>query len=299
MRTHVPLNVDAGHRKGVTLLEVLIAGGILVVGLAGVAAILPAAGMMLSEAATADRAAALANNGFAELSRLGTFSSGNFSGNVTTVLAGTLFRTPSSFTANRTAYPFTFTANLTNTSTFNLVSPLGNGTATTRFPGPSAADRTAYGASWFGATATPLQSTRPLRPGASARVTVIVTQSAAPESDRVRLVAVTGVGGVYEIDSSPTAVGPLFSNQPLPSLRDDIRKRLLNGCAWVAVVNEAAGTVRWLRVANSWATYQPDGVTIKSCYVSFTDSSMTTTPLVAYAFQGVIRVEERIMQLAE
>jgi type II secretory pathway pseudopilin PulG len=294
MTSHVPLYVDAGRRKGVTLLEVLIAGGILAVGLAGAAAILPAAGLILGEASSADRAAALANNAFAELSRLGTFRVGSFTapspGKLTTIVVGNMFIEPT-LTPARTPYPFPVSASVTATSTMARMPSLT----------PTTADQAAYGNVWFGATATPLQSTRPLRPGAAARVTVIVTQSAAPERDRVGLLAVPGVAGVYEIDPSAGAASPptLFPPQASPILRDDIRKRLLTGCAWVAVVDEAAGTVRWLRVANSWATYQADMVTIKKCYVSFTDPTMTTTPLTVYAFQGIIRVEERIMQLAE
>jgi len=73
---HAPTHCGTVHRKGVTLLEVLIAGGILVVGLAGVAAILPAAGLILGEAMAADRAASLAHgrldghHGLAALVRL-------------------------------------------------------------------------------------------------------------------------------------------------------------------------------------------------------------------------------------
>jgi hypothetical protein len=48
--------------SGIALLEVLVACGILVVGLAGVAALLPAASLLLSQAATEDRAGALAAN---------------------------------------------------------------------------------------------------------------------------------------------------------------------------------------------------------------------------------------------
>jgi len=297
MTSHVPLYVDAGHRKGVTLLEVLIAGGILAVGLAGVAAILPAAGLILGEASSADRAAALANNAFAELSRLGTFKAADFldgTFSLKTAVVGDMFITPS-LTPTRTPYPFPLTAAVTAPSTF-VRNP-----SVTR----TTADQAAYGIVWFGATATPLQSIRPLKPGAAARVTVIVTQSATPERDRVGLRAVAGVSGVYEIDASAGAAASgspattLFPPQASVILRDDIRKRLLTGCAWVAVVDNAAGTVRWLRVANSWVTYEADGVTIKNCYVSFTDQMVTTTPLTVYAFQGIIRVEERIIQLAE
>lgn len=290
-----PFYVDARDRNGVTLLEVLIAGGILVIGLASVAAILPAAGSILGEASAADRAAALANDAFAEVSRLGLFRAADFqTASLKTAVVGDIFIAPS-LTPTRTPYPFPLAASVTANSTFIRKASL------TR----TNADQAAYGIAWFNATATPLQSSRPLRPGAAARITVVVTQSVSPQRDRVGLRAVAGVAGVYEIDPTAGAAASgsppttSFPSQALPGLRDDTRKLLLSGCAWVAVVDEAAGTIRWLRVANSWATYETDGVTIKGCYVSFADPSMTTSPLTVYAFQGIIRVEERIMQLAE
>jgi hypothetical protein len=54
-------------RAGVTLLEVLVASGILVVGLASVASILPAAGTRLSQATLEDRAGTLAANAYADI----------------------------------------------------------------------------------------------------------------------------------------------------------------------------------------------------------------------------------------
>jgi type II secretory pathway pseudopilin PulG len=55
------------RRQGFTLLEVLVACGILVVSLASIAAILPAAGSMLAEANAQARASSLAANAFSEL----------------------------------------------------------------------------------------------------------------------------------------------------------------------------------------------------------------------------------------
>jgi type II secretory pathway pseudopilin PulG len=58
-------------RNGFSLLEVLVACGILVVGLASIAAILPAAGARLGEAAAQDRAAAAAYVAFSEIGSRG------------------------------------------------------------------------------------------------------------------------------------------------------------------------------------------------------------------------------------
>ena len=57
----------AQQREGFSLLEVLVACGILVIGLTSVAAILPAAGARFAEAALYDRAAAAANVGMSEV----------------------------------------------------------------------------------------------------------------------------------------------------------------------------------------------------------------------------------------
>lgn len=59
--------ITRGSPAGFSLLEVLVASGILVVGLASIAAVLPAAGARLGEAAAQDRAAAAASVAFSEI----------------------------------------------------------------------------------------------------------------------------------------------------------------------------------------------------------------------------------------
>jgi len=60
----LPIQLDA--KKGITLMEVLIAIGILAVGLSSVAALLPAGGSQAKKAVMADRAATLAENALAD-----------------------------------------------------------------------------------------------------------------------------------------------------------------------------------------------------------------------------------------
>lgn len=67
-----------GGRRGITLLEVLVACGILVVGLASLASIMPAAGSRLAQAAVEDRAGTAAANAFAEVVNRGLASSDLF-----------------------------------------------------------------------------------------------------------------------------------------------------------------------------------------------------------------------------
>jgi type II secretory pathway pseudopilin PulG len=67
-------------RSGFSLLEVLVACGILVIGLASIAAILPAAGARLAEATATDRAAALAAIAMSEIQARGLVSPELFMG---------------------------------------------------------------------------------------------------------------------------------------------------------------------------------------------------------------------------
>jgi type II secretory pathway pseudopilin PulG len=68
------------HRNGMTLLEVLVACGILVFALSGIAAILPAAGSRLAESVAEDRAALMAANVYAELNSRQLFKASLFTG---------------------------------------------------------------------------------------------------------------------------------------------------------------------------------------------------------------------------
>jgi Tfp pilus assembly protein PilV len=58
--------ITSANRRGITLLEVLVACGILAFALSGIAAILPAAGSRLAESVAEDRAAVLSANVYAE-----------------------------------------------------------------------------------------------------------------------------------------------------------------------------------------------------------------------------------------
>lgn len=65
-------------RAGLTLLEVLVACGILVLGLTSIAAILPAAGSRLTQAALEDRGGVLAANAYAEMVNRGLIAADLF-----------------------------------------------------------------------------------------------------------------------------------------------------------------------------------------------------------------------------
>lgn len=63
----IPIPVRSAAARGMTLMEVLIACGILVLGLSSIAALLPAAGARLGQANLEDRAATLAANAYTDV----------------------------------------------------------------------------------------------------------------------------------------------------------------------------------------------------------------------------------------
>ena len=92
----IPISASV-NRRGISLLEVLVACGLLVIALASIAALLPAAGTRLSQASLADRSGMLAANAYAEVMNRGLLSSALYSG---TTAFGT------SITAPPTTYAF-------------------------------------------------------------------------------------------------------------------------------------------------------------------------------------------------
>ena len=93
VQTFAGLQPAAACRDGFTILEVLISAGIMVIGLACVASLLPAAAQRMSQAVSEDRAGTLAANAYADITArrsLGLLSAatgGNLNGLLSTELA--------------------------------------------------------------------------------------------------------------------------------------------------------------------------------------------------------------------
>ncbi|MFM8985733.1 MAG: hypothetical protein ACKONH_06710, partial [Planctomycetia bacterium] len=77
--SHTSVTSVRESRAGLSLLEVLVACGILVIGLTSIAAILPAAGSRLTQASQADRGGTLAANAYAEMVNRGLIAADLFS----------------------------------------------------------------------------------------------------------------------------------------------------------------------------------------------------------------------------
>jgi Tfp pilus assembly protein PilV len=255
-------------RSGLTLLEVLIAAGILVVGLSSIAALLPAAGSLLGDAVTVDRAVTLAANAAADLDFRQTFTAAQFVSPTKSVMVGNIFSaavSPSPFAAS----PFTGTA-------YTKIASIPKTTV----------DDQAYGLLWYVATATPLATSGNMTAGMPIRVSVAVLKSPTPDVKVIDLTRMSA--GIYRIGT-----GTAIQNE-------GDRKLYFPGCAWVLVTNN--GLIRWLRIGSSWALYNPGLATLKNSYLSFIDSDTATAfesggVLKGYAISGVIRVEERIIPL--
>jgi len=282
-------------RRGITLLEVLVACGILIMGLASVAALLPAAASMMAEASRLDRAANLATNAVADLRFRRLLSAASFNDEVKTLVFGEMFPN-APFRQN----PFGWQA----------------------VP-PTPLDEQAYGTAWFGATVAPLAADGEIKKGMPAKATVVVFRRVDPDVRGIRLRPYRPNGsaedpttGIFTIEDTVTIEveedeAPVpRANVPNPTEAERNRfeadrKRFLPGCTWVAVVGDDG--VRWLHVGNSWPTYFESGQTraqkqVRQCFVSFSDpdaakEAMQENTLVIHAFAGVLRLEEHLISL--
>jgi len=250
--------------SGVTLLEVLIACGILVIGLASVAALLPAAGLVFAETAAVDRGGSLAANAAAEIKFQQLVSATDFDpddGIQTVVLDPSAPSSPINLFPDN---PFSTPPFLRKP---NPPTPMGEAS---------------YGRARYAAMISPLFDNAPVRSGTPARVAIIVFNNPEPSSKRLTLERFSP--GVYTLTN-----GTEFE-------READRRRYLPGCSWASRIKDDA--VQWLRVGSSWSTYQPGGKRPKDSFVSFVDAdALEEDTIDVYAFSNVLRFEEQIIHL--
>jgi len=280
MNTHAP--ITASDRSGMTLLEVLIASGILVVGLSSVAAILPAAGSLLGEASMIDRATTLAANAAADLEFQRTLKASDFTLGVTSAYMGNVFAAPS------------MTA-LYNTAPRKRLTVIAK----------TALDDQAYGGAWYLMTAAPISAAGPYAAGMPVRVTVAVTRRplTAVDSDTAGVLLARVSAGVYRVVDSGTNPNPSLTRAQRLRL-EATRKAYLAPCSWVLVF--PGGVPTWLRIGSSWATYDlgvgGQAGEVARSFVSFADPAAATAAetsggFSARCFAGVVRIQEFILPL--
>lgn len=284
---------------GITLLEVLIACGLLIIGLSTMAALLPAAGSRLAQAGIEDRAGVLVANALAELTNRGLLAADAFEGSSRALVLGSVLdRLPELPAAELGGQPL-FTglsaearARCGSPRTFRLEdelvydpprllsTPVNAFTTTADGVGPRRfRDTMCWGA---------MISPRSLSPvaGDLARL-AIATFRKQLGADQVMPVTLTRSLTHYEATDL---------------LADD---SLLAACSWVLAIPKAplsgaaAEAPRWFQVMSSWRQRLPADPTPRVIFrdqvdfQQFTGTAAPESAATVLAFEGLVRVDER------
>ena len=300
-------------RSGITLLEVLIACGLLVIGLSTMAALLPASSARLAQASLADRAGVLASNALADsanrclvaVDTFPTVSSTNPLAGRTLAIGSLLGQLPGFgvLPSGRDANEY-FTAasdeglkRCGSPRTFLLEDELLYG------PPPSIADppsnaftidgdgspgprQVREGVCW-GATLTP-KSFPPAAGGVALLSIAVFKRNGQMTSGEMKVglpVSVTRTGGFYEADVLASG-------------------SLLRPCTWVLAIPSSPSTApRWFQVMSSWTFEPPAAQTTRLIFrnqqdfESVTGTGSTGSKATVFAFEGLVRVDEHLVTL--
>lgn len=300
MRPHDAVLDATAARRGITLLEVLIACGLLVVGLSTVASILPAAGSRLAQATIEDRAGVLASNALAEftireLAAVDAFPPPGPQAGRTLAIGAVLDQLPTlgELAAGQTAAAYFSPVSdegrrrSGSPRTFLLedevayepaslaAAPTNEFTTDAAGLGPR---RTRQRMCW-GATLTP--KVFPPQAGGMAVLTIAVFKRA---GEGLPLV-LTRTNSVYEVES--------MHSSPL-----------VRPCTWLlALGSDPATAPRWFQVMSSWTISSAAGSTVRLIFknqeefeeVTGAQSSGATATVLA--FEGLVRVDESLVTL--
>lgn len=307
------------HRGGITLLEVLISCGLLVIGLSTIAALLPAAGSQLAQAVTEDRAAVLLSNATAEVFNRGLVSADVFpasSGTARTLALGKVvgllpafddpvirshFTPPSDEGRRRCGSERTFVLEdvlvydppLYSDSPMNAFFRDGNRTGPRKFR-----PEICWGATLRPNTAAPA-------PGDRATLSIVVFKregdaASGQMADAVPIV-LTKVGSFYESDLTPTGA-------------------LLRGCSWLLAIPRSTteDSPGWYKIMSSWRWEVCRLCNGKGCPACGNDGRKPTTRIIlsnqqgfaeltgstadgatatVFAFEGILRVDDQVVTL--
>lgn len=307
------------HRGGITLLEVLISCGLLVVGLSTIAALLPAAGSQLAQAVTEDRAAVLLSNATAEVFNRGLLSADVFpvsSGTARTLALGKVvgrlpaFNDPmiSSHFAplseegrRRCGSERTFVLEdalvydppLYADTPVNAFSRDGNRTGPRKFR-----PEICWGATLRPNTAAPAAGDR-----ATLSIVVFKREGDAGSGQMADAmpVVLTKVGSFYESDLTPTGA-------------------LLRACSWLLAIPGATTTEppSWHKIMSSWrweicrlcngngcSDCGHDGkkqttrliLSNQQAFADLTGSTADGATATVFAFEGILRVDDQVVTL--
>ena len=303
----------AQQRGGFSLLEVLVACGILVIGLTSVAAILPAAGARFAEAALYDRAAATANVGMSEVLLKNVASAKLFGTppvqNVAVVFGEVLPKLVSGITPSPTGlrapkFSTAGVADAVDPTTVFLTSLFDMGTSPER-RGFFLGDEVLYEAPTASAGTTDVYGTGglPVRSMAANAVGVkafkrgvcwgaMVTPDpwgVDPFSMTQARVTVAVFKNSGEIKQIPlTLVSP--GVYKMTTANEATRKKFLAGCSWALAI-PSTGAPQWLAINSSWKSGA-------AAYVSFRESSLPSgSTLTVVGFEGLLNVVDQLITI--
>jgi Tfp pilus assembly protein PilV len=279
-----------------TLLEVLVACGILVIGLASLASLLPAAGSRLAQASLEDRVGVAATNAYAELANRGLIASDLFiSGSKACVFgmvipgaaamttASNSIATSSTNTALRIDITrgFVLEDDLTFTTSGTSDTPMNSfllsGTGPREYKD---------GVCW-GAMLAP--ASLPAISGGPALLSIAVFK----KDGASQLLTLTATSGMF-----------IYSTGANNGLADEAtRKAMLPGCSYVLALPSAPATTRadWFRITSSWTNPgpgTPEDATKRKSYVVIdfgqpgSSPYVTVSSLNVVAFEGLMRVDK-------
>ena len=287
--TASPVPPPAGSRAGFSLLEVLVACGILVIGLTSIAAILPAASSRLAEATAEDRAGTLAANAYAEAVARGLLSSDLFpasSSGTTCVVFGrvlTINGTSTSIPGGKVALASGTTVSgtvlftridqargfvLEDDLTYSI--PTTGETPNNSFLNGGTGPREYKDGVCWGGMLTPTVLTGTVGPGSVATLSLAVFK----KSGDMQSLTLTPTSGLY-------AVVPADAQT---------RKKYAKGCSYLLVLPTGAAPT-WQRINASWTTVTG------STFLTFTGTQSFPAGTPAIGFEGLLRLDERTIVL--
>jgi len=278
-----------GHcRAGVTLLEVLVACGILVVGLASVAAILPAAGTRLAQATLEDRAGTAAANAYADIVNRGLVAADIFGSGTTkseafgqTLPALATVTSSSNFVVSSySAASDLIRARLDDSRTLFLeddvvYQPAGLAdTPVSSFFSNISPREFKSGVCW-GAMLAP--NSFPATPGAIATLSIAVFRKP---------------GSAMELTLSGSGI---YRYSPAdPTTSETIRKQYLPGCGYVlALPTSAPAAPKWIKITSSWTANEAINVILDLFPLGSGTANLISSGLMqVVAFENLQRVDQ-------
>ncbi len=294
-----PPHLPAG-RSGITLLEVLVACGVLVIGLASLASVMPAAGYRLAQATIEDRSGVAAANAYAEVMTRNLASADLFGDkNKACYLGVGIDFADEIFTTDTNRAPkvlasatTTLLQRIDSSRGFVLeddlvyVPPVEADTPTNSFVNAGAGPREYREGICWGALLAPANF-----PAAAGREGVLA-------------IAIFKKPGAFkEIPLLGTSGSPLFTYSSGKGTAQDEqdRKQFLPGCSYVLALPRSAGvSPRWLKITSSWTTPGPgtsfvvlDAAAIGTMWPQFVDGN----ELRVIAFENLMRVDQYLVSL--